>query len=489
MSGGGDDVRAEILSFDEVTVGYGGPPVLEGVTFNVRRGEVAGVVALDGRGRSTLLKCAGGLLAPATGRVNYEQRDVYRMSFGEDQKFRARCAMVLEGGALLVNRTVFENVALPLRYHLAMKDDDLETFVGRLLTRVGYTEGVDALPWQVSTRGRKLVAFARALVREPELVLVDRFFEGLEPPDVKRIMELVLELNVKKGTSFLVVAELTPQIFQIAERVVVLEGGKVLAHDFKRALFKIEKVKRAFEEGEQQAAKSAEAAVESRVSNVSAVIAVPLLATDSEPFKPDADSDDQPVVVLESPPKKPKKPRKSSPSLTASEDAPATPRVTPEGAPDEDKTANLRPADAAAVVNRARATLEKAKRSEAAPKVPKPPADEISDDESERTLTFQPEAQAELLRQMRARAEERLEQDALKTESGSQSGSTSNAPSSHDQDEIAGEFEAARAQAAKDAGGAEFTERPTREFTAPIVESSSEDTQSASSGASDAEEK
>jgi len=503
------DLRAEILTFEDVTVGYGASPVLEGVTFNVRRGEVAGVVALDGRGRSTLIKCAGGLLAPTAGKVHYENRDVYRMGFREDQKFRARSSMVLEGGALLVNRSIFENVALPLRYHLAMKDDDLETFVGRLLKRVGYTESADALPWQVSTRGRKLAAFARALVREPELVFVDRFFEGLEPPDVKRIMELVLELNVKNGTSFLIVGELTPQIFQVAERVVVLEGGKVVAQDFKRALFKIEKIKKAFEEGESAAAERTDRPAETSHHMRSGVMAAPLL-TDSAPFEPDADSDEQPVVVLEpAAARRPKKPRKSSPSLSATIVTPA-PLLDPDGAPDTEGTANLSPEAASAIVRQIRdksappprrreskihlkPLLEESASADSSSSPPKTPrgAETVDEDMSERTVTLAPGAQDALLAQIRARAEERLEAQARATESGSSDAASPEATASED---IHRELEEARAAAEAELGGSGFTERPTREFEAPTLE---EDSSSApetrpgdsSSGASGSEEK
>src|SRR4051812_5652166 len=84
------DLRSEILRFEDVTVGYSDAPILNGLSFNIRRGEVAGLVALDGRGKTTLVKCAAGLLTPKSGTVFYETRDVYRMSFREDQRFRAR---------------------------------------------------------------------------------------------------------------------------------------------------------------------------------------------------------------------------------------------------------------------------------------------------------------------------------------------------------------------------------------------------------------
>src|ERR1700722_17496357 len=104
------DERAEILSLDAVTVGYGNELVLHDLSFNVRRGEVAGLVALDGRGKSTLVRCVAGLLPPIKGRVLYEHHDIYAMSFAEDQRFRARSATVFEGGALFQNRSIISNV-------------------------------------------------------------------------------------------------------------------------------------------------------------------------------------------------------------------------------------------------------------------------------------------------------------------------------------------------------------------------------------------
>ena len=309
------DIRAELIAFDDVTVGYAGEAILQGLSFNVRRGEVAGLVALDGRGKSTLVRCAAGLLAPEKGKVLYETHDVYRMTFAEDQRFRARTSVVFEGGALFANRSIEQNLSLPLRYHLGGQEGDAAEFVRRLLERVGYVEPLTAFPWQVSARGRRLAAFARALVREPELVIVDRFFEALEPQDSKRLMELVLELNVKNGTSFLIVGELEPLIFQVAERVVVLEGGKLVAHGFKRQLYKNPKIKNAFETGELVLPVERHAPLQefedvpvpprptvrrAPLAEAVPVTPAPALPTDSEGFDPHA-SDSGIVIVTPDP--------------------------------------------------------------------------------------------------------------------------------------------------------------------------------------------
>ncbi len=241
-----------LLQLEGVTAGYRATEdVIREVTFDVARGEVAALVSLDvSAGKTTLLKAAAGLVEPRAGRVLFEGEDVNRMSYARDQRFRARCAVALEGGALLVNRTIWENVALPLRYHRGLWSRELNKIVERLLALCGYTEDLRAYPWQVSPRSRRLAALARALARDPDLVLVDRFFEGLEMPDWRRLFELVLELNQGQGVAWLLVSELDPAIFQVAERVAVLEAGRLIAHGFRRDLYADGRVRAAFEAAE-----------------------------------------------------------------------------------------------------------------------------------------------------------------------------------------------------------------------------------------------
>jgi ABC-type transporter Mla maintaining outer membrane lipid asymmetry ATPase subunit MlaF len=242
-------VNEGLLVLDDVAAGYTpGLALLRGVSLDVQKGEVAAVVSLDATGgKSTLVRVAAGLMPPWRGRVRFGGEDVYAMGFSDDQRYRRRCATVLEGGAMLVNLSIRDNVALPLRYHQRLRGRELAVKVDKLLDQAGFSEDPRAFPWQVSVRGRRLAAFARALALDPELVLVDRFFEGLEMPDWKRLFELVLELNHAEGTTWLLVSELDPAIFQVAERVAVLEGGRVLDYGHRRQLYQDERVQAAFE--------------------------------------------------------------------------------------------------------------------------------------------------------------------------------------------------------------------------------------------------
>jgi len=247
-------VSATNQALDTVDAGYRGDPVIIDVSLELQKGEVVGVVSIDAwGGKSTLLRAAAGLLPPRRGRVRFEGDDVYAMGFGQDQRFRARVGWVPEGGGLLVNQSVWENVALPLRYHLALRGRELEVRVARLLEQAGFQDDARRFPWQVSGRDRRLAAFARALARGPSLVLADDFIEGLETPDKKRLFELVLELNHTEGTAWLLGCDLDPAIFQVAERVLVLEKGRVLALGARRQLYREPRIQAAFDAAREEA--------------------------------------------------------------------------------------------------------------------------------------------------------------------------------------------------------------------------------------------
>ena len=256
-----------LLRFEGVTVESDDHAAVRKVDLAVRRGEVTAITSLDaGDAKSTVLRLAAGLLEPDAGRVLFDDVDVYRMGYVADQRFRRAVGVVPRGGALLANRTIFENVALPLRYHQALAGRELELKVTRALELTGFAEPADRLPEAVSPRGRRLASFARALILDPALVLVDRFFDDLELRDWRRLFELILRLNQRERITWLLVCDLDPLVFQIAERVGVLDRSRLLAFDYRQALFRDPRIKQAY----QLARKSAEMRASTRMHSLRA---------------------------------------------------------------------------------------------------------------------------------------------------------------------------------------------------------------------------
>jgi ABC-type transporter Mla maintaining outer membrane lipid asymmetry ATPase subunit MlaF len=237
-----------ILELEGVSVGSEreGAPI-EDVGLTLERGEVLAVVSLDlWGGRTTLLETSAGLLEPTRGAVRLDGVDLYRLDFAAQLRARKRVGVVLESTGLLQNLTIWENVALPLRYHAALGGRELTVKVERLLEKAGFTEDPHVLPWRVSGRGRRLAAFARALARDPDLVVIDGFFEGLEMPDWRRLFEVVIDSSRAERTAWLLACEIDPVIFSLADTVAVLERGRVIQRGTRRQLFEDRRIEQAF---------------------------------------------------------------------------------------------------------------------------------------------------------------------------------------------------------------------------------------------------
>jgi phospholipid/cholesterol/gamma-HCH transport system ATP-binding protein len=224
-----DESKNEVvLELRDVSIARRGKPVLVRVNLEVRAREALGVVFLRGGGRSTLLSVASGLLAPDSGEVLYRGRPLSSLGTREVDAFRKATAMVFEHGGLLVNTTCFNNVALPLRYHTRLPEDEIEVKVMDLLGVVGMREARDHFPWELTIGKQRLVALARALAREPELIFFDNFFQGSEPLAWRKLTRVMQESRERRGTAFVLVLEADPTVYSLADRLLVIEDGHVL---------------------------------------------------------------------------------------------------------------------------------------------------------------------------------------------------------------------------------------------------------------------
>jgi len=211
-----------------LTVRFGDRAVLDRVDVRVARGEVFVVMGPSGCGKTTLLKCLVGLLAPDGGGVLFEGTDLRAMGEAAFDDFRRATGMVFQGGALLNSISLRENVALPLRAHTSQPPEVVAEAVRMRLAQVGLLEAADRMPSELSGGMRKRAGIARALALGPRLVVFDEPTSGLDPITADGIDDLVLSLRDATGATMVVVTHDLPSARKIADRVLVLSGGRAL---------------------------------------------------------------------------------------------------------------------------------------------------------------------------------------------------------------------------------------------------------------------
>lgn len=186
------------------------------------RDRISVILGGSGSGKSTLLKTIGGLVRPRSGAVLVDGEDVTRLTEPQLYRTRNKLGMMFQGGALLDSLTVFDNLAFPLREHTRLGRREIEQAVHACLEAVGLQNVDDLLPGQLSGGMVKRVALARAIIREPVILLCDEPFSGLDPISARRIEALLVDFNRQRGVTLIVVSHSIPSTMRMADHVVVL---------------------------------------------------------------------------------------------------------------------------------------------------------------------------------------------------------------------------------------------------------------------------
>ena len=223
-------VSAEaMISVRDLHVKYGTTEILHGVSFDVRRGETLVIMGGSGSGKSTLVRTLIGLEKPSSGHVLIKGKDVAAIGETELDEVRKKIGMSFQGGALFGSMTVGENVGLPLREHTKLEDSTIEIMVRLKLEQVGLEGFEYYMPSQLSGGMRKRAAVARALAMDPEILFFDEPSAGLDPIIAAGIDQLILELKRAFHMTILVVTHELASTFLIADRIVLIDRGSILA--------------------------------------------------------------------------------------------------------------------------------------------------------------------------------------------------------------------------------------------------------------------
>lgn len=218
---------SRIVEITGLSKSFGDFTVLNNISVNVEHGENLVVFGRSGTGKSVLLKCLIGLLAPDKGTILLNGRDVHEMSLKELNGMRKDIGFLFQSAALYDSMTVRENLEFPLKKHFDYTQNELNDKVMNTLELVSLTEAVDKMPSELSGGMRKRIGLARAIIPEPDLMLYDEPTTGLDPITTKEISELILNLQNKLEMTSIVVTHDLICAKIIADRAIFLKDAKI----------------------------------------------------------------------------------------------------------------------------------------------------------------------------------------------------------------------------------------------------------------------
>jgi phospholipid/cholesterol/gamma-HCH transport system ATP-binding protein len=221
---------ASIIEIRNLDYAVNGRAVFAGLDMDIARGRITAIMGPSGTGKTTLLRLITGQATADGGSIVVAGADMRTIRRADLYVLRRRMGMLFQNGALLTDLSVFENVAFPLREHTDLPERLVRELVLTKLQAVGLRGAADLMPSELSGGMSRRVALARAIVMDPEILIYDEPFVGLDPISLGVILRLIRRLNDALGITSVVVSHDVQEISTVADAVFLLSGGKVVAH-------------------------------------------------------------------------------------------------------------------------------------------------------------------------------------------------------------------------------------------------------------------
>ncbi len=221
--------NATLIDIEHLSFDYASKKIFDDVSFQIPKGKIVGIMGPSGTGKTTLLRLIGAQLAPEHGQILYKGKNIHQMNRKTLFKLRQNMGLLFQSGALFSHLNLFENVAFPLREHTQLSEDIIHILVLMKLQVVGLRGAKELMPSEISGGMARRAALARALVLDPELMMYDEPFTGLDPISKAVIVKLIKEINLSLGTTSILVSHDVPEVMMLADYVYLLSEGKIIA--------------------------------------------------------------------------------------------------------------------------------------------------------------------------------------------------------------------------------------------------------------------
>ena len=218
-----------IVEIDNLSFGYKGRLLHKGINMVFPRGKVVAIMGGSGSGKTTLLRLIGGQLKPNVGEVRVDDEVVHKQSIDGLYKLRRKMGMLFQFGALFTDLSVYENVAFPIREHTDLPESMVRDFVMLKLNAVGLRGAHNLMPTELSGGMARRVALARAVALDPQIIMYDEPFAGLDPISMGVVCNLIRSLNDSLGATSIVVTHDVHETFSFVDYVYFVSDGVVVA--------------------------------------------------------------------------------------------------------------------------------------------------------------------------------------------------------------------------------------------------------------------
>lgn len=222
-----ENAAAPLIEVEDLHFAYGRRPVLRGIRLAIPRGKVTAILGASGSGKTTLLQLIGGSLKPARGNIKVFGKPVHELDQDALYAMRRQIGMMFQKGGLFTDLTVFENIAFPIREHTKLPEALIRDLVVMKLQAVGLRGTQPLLPAELSGGMSRRVALARATALDPELMIFDEPFAGLDPITLNVICNLIRTLNDALGSTSVVVTYDIHEAIKLADYLFVIGDGVI----------------------------------------------------------------------------------------------------------------------------------------------------------------------------------------------------------------------------------------------------------------------
>lgn len=222
-----------IVSFNQVDFAYGEKPILSKIDLQIAKGKITAIMGGSGCGKTTLLKLISGQISATSGIVNVFDQNIETSNYHKLYQLRKKMGMLFQFGALFTDMTVAQNIAFPLIEHTNLPKRFIDRIVAMKLESVGLNGTQDLMPNDLSGGMARRIALARAMAMDPQLMLYDEPFTGLDPISLNVIAMLIKKLNDHLGQTSILVTHDIGATMQIADYVYFVSDGKIIFHGTK----------------------------------------------------------------------------------------------------------------------------------------------------------------------------------------------------------------------------------------------------------------